>query len=207
MVQITLRTADGIPENFIVNQFCIDGMELGDGFTLEMTDAIKAFYDEINGPVLSDAINVDGHMAKFYDLPGVKPNYPYIEHEWGLDVVPTGDTFAPEVALCLSFQGDRTPGFPQARRRGRIFLGPIRDGIQTNGRPSGPTLVAVKDAAETLSGAIPDVRNGYRWAVWSVTDQQAVFIVDGWVDDSWDTQRSRGYAPTTKLTWLADINP
>ena len=203
MVQTTLRTADGIPANFIVNQFCIDGMESGDNNDQEIVDAIKGFYDAINGPVLSDAMNVDGHICKFYSLPGVTPNYPYTEITWGFDVVPTGDTFAPEVALCLSFQAQRTPGFPQARRRGRIFIGQIRDGIQVGGRPDGPTLTSVRDAAIQLSADISGAAPGYRWAVWSVVDQEANFIVDGWIDDSWDTQRSRGYKPTVKLAWQA----
>lgn len=192
---VTLRTFDGIPANYIQNQFCTSG---GGGDDGDIADALKAFYNGINSSVFPNTIAQNGHSIKRYDLPGLTPNYPTYEEEFNLTAGPTGDSLPPEVAICLSFQGVRTPGQFQARRRGRIFLGPVRTAAMVSGRPSSTVRSAIVGAAQTLATSVRAITDAGDWAVWSVVDGVAVDLVDCWVDDAWDTQRSRGVPATTR---------
>lgn len=202
MVRTTLRTADAIPANFIQNQICIGHPE-GDGPNVTTTvTAIKAFYDGIRAALLSNDIAQNGHITKFYALPGVMPNYPYDEVTWNLSSAPSGAGLPREVALAASFQGSRAAGYPQARRRGRIFIGPLLSGVNSNGRPSTAAKDALVAACETLHDALHVSPNEY-WAVWSTVDQDAVEVQNGWVDDAFDTQRRRGVEVTTRTVWDA----
>lgn len=107
----------------------------------------------------------------------------------------------PEVAVCLSFQGVKISGLPQARRRGRVFLGPLADNAQdTGGRPTGTLISGVVAAADTLLGAPVQGTSGI-WAVYSPTNGQTVPVNNGWVDNEFDTIRARGRRATARTTF------
>lgn len=200
IVQVVLRTADAIPSNFVTNQFCIQGMSNSDNNEAAITTAIKDFYDDFRSLVFPSDVATTGHMCKFYLAGGPAPNYPFSENSWDFAAAPSQSTLPREVAICLSFQGLRIPGTPQARRRGRIYIGPVGTSVQTAGRPTSATRTALLTAAQQLYTDIQTVDASYRWAVWSTRDGTAVPLHDAWVDDAFDTQRSRGNAPTTRTT-------
>lgn len=200
MVKVILHTADAIPANYINNQFCL-GHPDGDGpVVADTVTAIKAFYDELRSICLTADIAQNGHEMKFYALPGVEPNYPYAEETWNFTSAPTGTGLPRECAIVLSFQGSRAAGFPQARRRGRIYIGPVLANTNVSGRPSSTTTQDIADAAEALRTALL-VDPQHYWAVWSTVDQEAVQIENGWVDNAFDTQRRRGVATTSRVIW------
>lgn len=200
MVKVILHTADAIPANYINNQICL-GHPDGDGPVIDDTVAdIKAFYDALRSSCLTGDIAQNGHEMKFYALPGTEPNYPYAERTWNFTSAPSGTGLPREVAIGLSFQGSRAAGFPQARRRGRIYIGPILANVNVSGRPSSTTRTAIADAAEALRTALNTDPNHY-WAVWSTVDQEAVEVQNGWVDDAFDTQRRRGVEATSRTLW------
>jgi hypothetical protein len=39
------------------------------------------------------------------------------------------------------------------------------------------------------------------WVVYSPTDDAYHEVANGWVDNAWDTQRRRGYKPTSRTTF------
>jgi hypothetical protein len=163
---------------------------------------LKGFYDGIAGSYPAK-IAQNGHEIKYYLLPGPgKPNYPFEIDFFNLFTAPTGTTLPTEVALCLSFQGLKAAGAPQARRRGRVYIGPLDEATNTDGRPSTTVISAIVTAATTLSSAVTALGAGYEWGIWSVTDQHFVPAIDGWVDNSWDTQRRRGVDPNSRTTFL-----
>lgn len=200
IVQCTLKTVDELPENYLTNQFCIDGYDVGDGDPELMIDPFIAFYSSLTSTVLSSWISQTGHLIKFYTAGGPKPNYPYYEAAFNLTSAPSGSGLPTEVALVLSFQGLRIPGTPQARRRGRIYIGTLKATVNSNQRPLLAAREDLRDAALELYTDIGAVFGGATWAVWSPSDGAAVQLNDCWVDDAFDTQRSRGQEPTTRTT-------
>lgn len=197
-VTVTLRTSDNIPENFVQNQFCTLGLTGAPTEAEQVADALRVFYGDLMAPFYGSNISAGPHLVKFYELPGLEPNYPYHETEFSFGTPGSGTPLPAEVALCLSFQAQRTPGLPQARRRGRIYLGPMQDTANDDGRPSTSIITSILDAAETLAASIAAVSSAQAWAVWSPTAGEAVEITELWVDDAFDTQRSRGLARTTR---------
>lgn len=200
IIQVVLRTSDAIPANFVTNQFCIQNMGNADGNEAGITSAIADFYDDIRNAIYSNVIAETGHVAKFYTAGGAAPNYPYSEETWDFTAAPGGTALPREVAVCLSFQGLRIPGTPQARRRGRIYLGPCQTGVVSNGRPLLAIRTTIVNAAQTFYTNVETVDPTYSWAVWSTRDATAVPLRNCWVDDAFDTQRSRGDAPTERTT-------
>lgn len=115
-----------------------------------------------------------------------------------------------EVAVALSFHGNLTtvPEFqgatrPRARRRGRIFFGPLSISAQQHvapfalqPRPASALKQLLLEHADLLmnqanAALLP-------WVVWSRAGQSVVSVEGGWVDNAFDTQRRRGVAPTSR---------
>lgn len=152
-----------------------------------------------------------------YDLSEAKPRVPFISRDFTL--VPGGGAFPGEVALTLSFQGVEVSGEPQARRRGRIYLGPLSsDTWVLSGGTSRPTFAlqdGLRDAGQALLTA-SEAAATWSWIVFSPTSAgpvdpvtglyanlaDGVVVVDnGWVDDAFDTIRKRGPAASSRLVF------
>lgn len=198
--QVILHTTDNIPENFVTNSFAFSSSDIFPDIAA-IVNAFRTFYQGIGAANLSVALAQNGHEVKFYDLPGPVPNYPISEQTWNMTAAPSGSALPAEVALCLSFQGARTPGFPQARRRGRVYIGPLALVTNTAGRPTAAFITAMTAAATTFKATITALPSDTQWAVWSGVDVAAVPVANGWVDNAFDTQRRRGVIPTTKTTF------
>ena len=129
-----------------------------------------------------------------YDAQGTVPVVPQGYAIRNVGLAPTSG--APrEVAICLSFFSE----FNRPRLRGRLYLPYVALGFggDPGGRPS-PThrtkVGALAQILQDLGGLDVD------WCVFSRVDNVARAVTDWWVDDEWDTIRSRGLRPTTRLT-------
>jgi hypothetical protein len=146
----------------------------------------------------------------------VSPRVPIVEDTITLTTA-VGNCLPTECAICLSYEGAPVSGQVQARRRGRIYLGPL---IQNNtttsaGRVivSAATTTAITNAATALAGISgpPDAF----WSVFSPTlagpepwsagtlSSAMTQATRGWVDNALDTQRRRGSDPTLRTLWTA----
>lgn len=200
--QVVLKTVNNVSEDFATNSWCVTGSDVV-GQTTAITTAFKDFYDDIVAD-LSGNLAQNGHLVKYYDLPGLAPNYPFEEDTFNLVAAPSGTPLPDEVAMCLSFQGARAAGAPQNRRRGRVYIGPLDvSWLNTDGRPLQTRISTLTTAAATLSATLNALSPAVELAVWSVVDQHAVVVTDGWVDNAWDTQRRRGKDATSRTTWVA----
>lgn len=99
-----------------------------------------------------------------------------------------------EVSLCLSFRGEKnTPS-----TRGRLFIPVSLIMSPTGGLSTRPPLafrdrlLALADSISALGGIDID------WGVYSPRNDTFVKAVHAWVDDEWDTVRSRGLRATTR---------
>lgn len=198
--QVILHTADAVPENYISNSFCFDGMDTG-GDDAAIVTMLKDFYDDLTPATMSSVVTQNGHEVKLSQLPGLAPNYPYFEGTFNLASAWSGSPMPSEVALALSFQGVRSAGAPQARRRGRVYIGPFGSNANTSGRPAAAVLTFMANAATTMQATAASIATSGGWAVWSVADQTAVPVDNGWIDNSWDTQRRRGLVYTSRTLW------
>lgn len=200
-VQIILHTVDNVPANFVSNSFALthaDPEVNGD----DIRDVFDAAYSGLGASTLSNVIAQNGHDIKISALPGTPPNYPYYESTFNLTSAPTGTPMPSEVACVLSFQGAREAGEIQARRRGRVYIGPLGNNGNTNGRPNATLIADIQGlATDIVSGLQALTPSPPHWSVWSTVDQDVTDVVDGWVDNAFDTQRRRGVEVTARTTF------
>lgn len=129
--------------------------------------------------------------VKAYDVADPPPSFPKAEHTVNANLSPAAG--APrELAVCLSFFADRN----LPRQRGRLYVPYFALGAGgAGGRPSlatRETVALFADRLQALGGVDVD------WVVWSRRDNAARPVTDFWVDDEWDTVRSRGLKSTTR---------
>jgi hypothetical protein len=145
-------------------------------------------------------------QVRVYDLSQPEPRPPHIA-SLGMLAPPTGSNDLPEeVSLCMSFHG--LPPYT-ARRRGRIYLGPLStialgDDSGTAGinpsRPDPEFQLAATHYGHALAQELQTA--GYVWCIRSTRpSENFVRVVGGHVDNAWDTQRRRGVKPTARYIW------
>lgn len=112
-----------------------------------------------------------------------------------------------ECAVVSSFHGEllsvpehQGATNPRARRRGRIYVGPLNTFALTNdanGKPtvSGALVTTIVEAQESVSDSNAHV-------VWSRVEQDTHQVIGGWVDNEFDTQRRRGNEANARTTWV-----
>lgn len=190
----------GAGENAITNTFAFGDFATGD--EVPLTAALKGFYDSIPNNDLSIQLSQGPYTVKWYLKPGVKPNYPFATTTFTRTSMPAGDPLPSEVCVCLSFQGLKAAGAPQARRRGRIYIGTLGVNANQLGMVKPAFITAVTAGAAAFKTAVTAVPSPVYWAIWSVTEEQAVPVLNGWVDNAFDIQRRRGVDPTTRTTFV-----
>lgn len=202
---VTFEAQTGIPKDAATNTFHFDADNTSGGVLGNIMDLLEDFYTDIptggaSSPILMMANGTWGNefTIQLYNLSDPIPRFPIADRT----VAGTGGTtdgMPTEVSLVMSFQGNQVAGVPQSRRRGRIFL-PFIGKTRGSQRPSSATVAdlarAGKDLLDSANASI-----NVQWVVWSPTTSTSVAITNGWVDDSWDTQRRRGYAPSSRSTF------
>jgi hypothetical protein len=130
--------------------------------------------------------------VKAYDAQGTPPVAPV-----GMAVRNSGviaNSFTPrEVALCLSFYSEQNV----PRKRGRVFVPASVFAASLNVRADITARTKVGELATIfadLGGADID------WSVYSRVDDTARKVTNWWVDDEWDTIRSRGLRASERLS-------
>jgi hypothetical protein len=130
-------------------------------------------------------------QVKVYDQAGPPPHFPIGEaHQVGSAVTSPGPR---ETALCLSYYATRN----RARYRGRLYIPNAFIGGPINVRPTSTQRSAAMAFGPALGKNLP---SGSTWVVWSTVDATHRPVTDYWVDDEWDTIRSRGLKGTTRST-------
>lgn len=200
-VQVRLQKDSNVPADAVTNTFHFATVALDDWGTSDFNAAmgmLTNLYTTL-GPIMSSSINSGVIDVKFYNQGDPAPRAPQFSGIFN----PTGSwgsTAAPdEVALVGSFQGAPLSGTPQARRRGRIYVGPLA--AAAGDRPTTTQTNAVKNALQAMATAsLAHAR--IRWVVSSTVSGGFVYVTNGWVDNSWDVQRRRGLKPSIRNTWV-----
>lgn len=128
--------------------------------------------------------------TRIYNMSDAEPRQPLADRSF--NHVKSTALGPREVALCLSYYaGSNTP-----RRRGRIYTGPWNTSDMTS-RPGLPSRNALLDFATGLAN-IGGVN--MQWVQYSPTTGDFSNVTNVWVDDEWDTMRSRGRKATSRVT-------
>jgi hypothetical protein len=130
---------------------------------------------------------------KAYDAMAPAPSYPLAVAEV-IGTVPGNDR-PREIALCLSYY----TGFNRPSYRGRLYLPTRWLTGQCGQRPSATQKTeALSFGQNVLSKNLPPSHN---WVVFSKKYNKSMGGVSNiWVDDEWDTVRSRGLRPTSRIS-------
>lgn len=195
----TIKTADNIAANYATNTFHFNADDLT---ALQLAhNALVTFYNAIDTN-FSDLVSTaaGGLSITSWDFDASPPRAPVLTTTgtfagMGIGPLPT------EVSLCISFQGTRISGVPQARRRGRIYVPFLQETANdATARPSAGLVSSLATSAQALLTA-SDAAATWTWEIWSAAGPGFTTVTDGWVDNEWDTQRRRGRKATSRTTF------
>jgi hypothetical protein len=189
----------GLAEDVVVNAWSFN--TAGTKIESEATAIVEALEDFYSAMVTYRSSLLNGFVTfKFYDRADAKPRVPW--HQDVRNVGTSDSALPPEVALVTSFKAAPVSGQPPARRRGRLFIGPLSQGALSNttGRPTAGVLSALGLASFNLLSA-SEAAGSWSWSIWSPTDNAAREVFEGWVDNEFDTQRRRGIRASERGAW------
>lgn len=182
--EVILHSHTGLPRDDAVNvlYYEIDGSDT----IVQVSNDIHTAYANAGALFASTVVSM---TIKVY---GMVPGPPLLSTNYA---IATGGTAAPaEVALCLSYAGTTIPQAAPRTQKGRIYLGPINGADERPGSVRMNNVVALGQELAAAGTAGSTV-----WHVHSAKLGTSVPIQSVWCDDSWDTQRRRGLAPTSRV--------
>lgn len=198
-VQVRLQKSSGVPEDAAINVWHCDALSLPNGYE-DFVDDLITFYNAIDNTVLSSNFATTGHTLTVYKMSDPTPRAPVVTTPMTLALASTA--MIPEAAICVSFQGERESGVSQARRRGRVYIGPLANVTSASNDPTvaSATITTLANAATALVVA-SNTSVTYDWCVYSTVDQELVPVTNGWVDNAFDIQRRRGFTASSRTVW------
>jgi len=162
-------------------------------------DAIVDFFGAVRVAGALRGRATGGHDIKFYAADGSVPNYPFEERAFSLGVAPGDYVLPSEVSLCVSYANDTENSVQRARRRGRIYISGWNSTNNSTGRPTTATTEDLADAFQVYAQAVNVITDATA-VVYSRTNVIGYALERTWVDNEWDTMRSRGGKSTARET-------
>lgn len=199
--QVIIPYRTGLPEDISVNTWYFSSADAIGLWGPDTVNAIAAFYGAVGDTYWHPILDFTAFRVKTYDAGLAPPRVPLGDTTLDAGITTsTNDPNAEEVAACLSFRAALTSGTAVARRKGRIFLGPLSNDVYTGDaaertRLNSGFMAAVEGAYNTLRGELP---SGVAHAQHSQTLNAFNPVVAAWMDNALDTQRRRGPDPTLK---------
>lgn len=211
LIQHALQDSNGLSEDRYVNTFHALELPLGGEYEA-LALAVRNFYLDTDGigtnnirTYMANHAWGDNATVKIYELDDAEPRQPVYEEVY--DHIPQNSAsvaLPSEVSSCISFSAPPAAGVPMARRRGRIYIGPLNvDAVEVGGSSlkSRPKAVFMEVACRAFRNlATTMFEAGYAMMQYSPTSGVASAPSVCWMDDAWDTQRRRGVAPTGRFT-------
>lgn len=189
-VQVEMGIPTTLPRDVAVTTFHLD-TDAGTDYE-SLADDVGPLFASTIGPMQG---GVTRYRTKIYDLADAEPRLPRADVVFDA-AFGASENGPREVALCLSYYAGRN----LPRLRGRMYIGPVARSVMAE-RPSETTRQRLADLAEGLSGlGGPNVQ----WVQYSPTTQDFTNVSDYFIDDEWDTMRSRGLRSTTRTTGTVD---
>lgn len=210
--QVVIPYFTNLPQDVITNTLYFEDFNsvpfatVADTLSPIIESAYTGIYNGVAG-LGANYVNWGNAEINWYDLSEPEPRTVENRQITINVATPVATVIPTEVAVVLSFQALPAAGQPQARRRGRIFLGGLGDGwFDASTVSTFPELDFLArnnlaERAEFLRDAV--IGEDMTWRVWSPTTSQSHQVADGWIDNSPDTQRRRSVDSTSRLLWPA----
>lgn len=214
-VQVTVPMKSAIPADASINTFHFSGLGADiSGDVDAIIATLRTFYTTL-APAYSYSVATTNIAYKAFDMEQAQPRVPIDEGLLGVTGGPTAPqgNFPAEMAVVLSFHGIPVSGVNMARRRGRVYVGPVHAGYGAGGsgtdytRPGGSLITLLRNAGNVLMQS-SEAAARWKWVVYSPTNhktkpilQSVAVVTGGYVDDAWDVQRRRGVDPSTRNTF------
>jgi hypothetical protein len=222
LIQARMTSTSGLPEDVVINDFALHFV--APPSTPELEEAMNIvgeFYrqgataaDRVGSYIGSGVDRGATHELAAYQIVSGPLGSPVLTVDWLGPVAPlTAENLPLEVAACLSFHGTLTGVMeeeldgdrPRARRRGRIYVGPLTtdavDVTQFQPKLTAAFTAALRSNATNLADALQAATQPAEWSVWSRRDVVLHEVVGGWTDNAPDTQRRRGQAPSSRTVF------
>lgn len=226
-VSVIVPNDSGLSEDQAINNFSFSTGDTASGTLDAIVAALDAFYNDPVAPsvnpvtdFLSDFLDGANGRIKIVNMSDPKPRFPIRDQAFPL-TIPAGNGFPNEVSIRLSWEGAKVAGEDQARKRGGVFIGPVKSSVGAAGtgdyRVSAAVQTVLNNAAKRLSEA-SEAAALWTWVVHSAgardnSDDTIPYkerpllpeaftpVVKGWCDDSFDTQRRRGRKASARASW------
>lgn len=191
-VQVITRRQGDLARDHIVNSVYFDDFNIdpttGTNWQAFAND-VRTLFNQRGGTPAGYGVE-----TKVYDMADAKPRPVKAAAPWVGNSNSTATSAPREVALCLSYFSERN----QPRFRGRLFLGPWNF---AEVRPAGGQI----DAAIAMATGLANIGGvDVDWGLWSTTRNAFSKVTAGWVDDEWDTIRSRGFRATGRRVYATN---
>jgi hypothetical protein len=218
-VQVRLPAADGLNKDACINTWHFRWNADTPGTTPQdtandMIDQLQNFYEAIHG--VFPLTVTRPFKATAYDMNDPEPRVPVLLRDITLSAAPSGEPLPDQVAICLSMFNTVSSGESPRRSRGRVYIGPIYQGVASSTDAQATIATATRtmiiDAAHAAFKTGLTINDPYL-CVFSRADLagggslsssfKTVDIVR--VDNRWDIQRRRAEGPTSVLSF--DLDP
>jgi len=191
-VQVITRKATAVARDHVVNTVFFDDFNIdptaGTNWQAIANDVRDVFKSRGGMP------ENYGVETKVYNMADAEPRPVKAVGAYVAGSNAAGASGPREVALCLSYFSERN----LPRFRGRLYIGPWQS---MGERPGAGNQQALKTLAQGL-GNIGGP--GVDWQLYSPTRTAFSKVTAGWVDDEWDTVRSRGLRAEGRLTYTTN---
>lgn len=196
---VIIKAVSNLIEDASTNTYHFDADAVGD--LAAVNTQLQLAYQTMRTHY-SNLMAQNGHEIKWYRLSDAKPRAPVRIDTFNFTTSPSGLPLPTEVAMVVSFQGAKSSGQPQARRRGRVFFGPMPTTAS-----DGTAFIAAgtRTAAVNAFGTLLDASQAaatWKWAVFSTVNGTGVPVDNGWVENAFDTQRRRGRIATIRTVFI-----
>ncbi len=190
VVLVQARWLRGTVGDPVINTFAFLVAASGGATDNNIRDSLDQFYfttttngGNING-ILNSSLTALTYIMRDADQAAGTPGR---EIPSLLFVPPAAGSWMPaDVAICASYRGSAPV---TARKRGRIYLGPVRQGsVTTTGLILDSSQVTVQQACARLAGK---TQSDGQWVIASRKYNEIANVVSGYVDEHFDTQRRR----------------
>lgn len=212
---ITLQRDGGAGEDVAVNTLHWDSDRGRDNVdrTLDIASInarVQTLYTAL-GPLLGEIVGTPTRH-RLYDLEDLEPRTALSDVTFA-QATATGSLPA-EMAVCVTLLADTESGVPRARRRGRVYVGPMDDGTSQYISGAADCIVAATartTIANAFAAACRDTTNDPVLSVFSratragggTMDESFNDVQTIRVDDRFDVQRRRGSRPVSFTTATA----
>lgn len=217
LIRTVMTSFTGLVEDQVVNDFALRSVGISDAAAIAAADAMmQEFWREDD----SAGNSVGEYISNFVDRGATHEIQVYrIQADGSLDSpIGTSAWLGPKAALSTSGQATEVQGVlsfhadlsgvleesgatrPRARRRGRLYIGPLNNQAIDETTPPYFLSDEFRFCLQSAGSRLISLYGG-GWSVWSRADGTLRSVVGGWTDNAPDTQRRRGVTSTSRTTF------